>query len=351
MRDRINSGLTRVRSALAGGQQQRRRQAKLPADEVQRLREENARLRARLLTVEGGTAGDGRVRAQDVVWILGSGRTGSSWLSFMMGEMPRHARWNEPLVGYLFAHAYYERGEHRLDERYFVLGDDYKDTWLGALRSLVLEGAAARFPEAVADPEGEEGGTAGGYVVIKEPHGSRGASFLSEALPESRMILLVRDPRDVVASTLHATWTARQGQTRPRRRRREQAIARPDEFFMTRARTYAADIGHAGRAYESHGGPKSLVRYEDLRADTLGTMKRIYSEIEIDADEGDLARAVDQFAWENIPETSKGRGKGRRKATPGGWREDLTPEQARIVEEQAAEVLEQYYADERGATG
>ena len=118
-------------------------------------------------------------------------------------------------------------------------------------------------------------------MVIKEPHGSRGASFLSEALPESSMILLVRDPRDVAISTLHATWAARQGTVHPRESRQKTVLEFPDEFLGDRARRYAADIGHAGRAYEAHGGPKSLVRYEDLRADALGTMKRIYSEIGI----------------------------------------------------------------------
>src|SRR3712207_6950789 len=42
------------------------------------------------------------------------------------------------------------------------------------------------------------------YLVVKEPNGSIGAPLLMEALPESRMILLVRDPRDVAASSIDA---------------------------------------------------------------------------------------------------------------------------------------------------
>lgn len=338
MKDRIGRGLGRARAAL-GGEQQARRQAKQPGDELERLRRENARLRERLLKAGAGEARG--VKPENVVWILGSGRTGSSWLSFMMEELPDHARWNEPLVGYLFAHVYYERGEHRLDERYFVLGDDYKDTWLGALRGLVLDGAEARFPEV-----GEDS-----YVVIKEPHGSRGAPFLMEALPESRLIFLVRDPRDVAISTLKATWASRQGNTRPRKSRKEKAIERPDAFLKRRARTYAEDIRQTKRAYDAHEGPKTLVRYEDLRADTLGTMKRIYAELGIPAAGADLARAVEKHAWESMPEEAKGEGKGRRKATPGGWKDDLTPEQAGIVEAEAAEMLEQFYPESRDPPG
>ena len=42
---------------------------------------------------------------------------------------------------------------------------------------------------------------------------------------------------------------------------------------------------------------------------------------------------VEKHSWENIPEEEKGEGKFYRKATPGGWREDLTPGQVEMVEE------------------
>lgn len=57
----------------------------------------------------------------------------------------------------------------------------------------------------------------------------------------------------------------------------------------------------------------------------------------------ELARGVEKHAFENLPEEEKGQGKFYRKATPGGWREDLTPEQAEIVEEITAPLLEEFY--------
>ena len=86
-----------------------------------------------------------------------------------------------------------------------------------------------------------------------------------------------------------------------------------------------------------------MVRYEDLRTNTLETMKRIYSTLGISIDEGELARVVEKHSWENVPEENKGDGKFYRKATPGGWREDLTPEQARIVEKVTAPLLAEFY--------
>src|ERR687893_2473855 len=63
-----------------------------------------AELRARPATNGTGTGG---INPENIVWIFGSGRTGSSWLSSMMGDMEGHALWGEPWVGSLFGNFYY----------------------------------------------------------------------------------------------------------------------------------------------------------------------------------------------------------------------------------------------------
>jgi hypothetical protein len=102
-------------------------------------------------------------------------------------------------------------------------------------------------------------------------------------------------------------------------------------------------LGNAREAYEAHKGPKAVVRYEDLRADTLKTMRRLYSTLDIPVGEQELTGVVQMHAWENVPENKKGPDKPHRKATPGGWKEDLTPEQARIVEELTVAILDEFY--------
>lgn len=168
-----------------------------------------------------------------------------------------------------------------------------------------------------------------------------------EALPESRMIFLVRDPGDdVVASALDAL---REGgwmyEAKDETSRKEKTLAdrEPDNFVRTRAKLYLRQVGSIREAYNAHKGRKVLVRYEDLRADTLGTMRRIYSTLGIGVDEKKLARAVAKHSWENVPEEKKGEGKFYRKASPGGWREDLTPEQVETVEEITAPLLRELY--------
>lgn len=80
-----------------------------------------------------------------------------------------------------------------------------------------------------------------------------------------------------------------------------------------------------------------------MRADTLGTMKRLYSELAILVDERELAQAVKKHSWENIPKEEKGEGRFYRKASPGSWTEDLTPEQVETIEGITAPLLKEFY--------
>src|SRR5215217_8782837 len=136
------SGAGVARGPSGAGQEQR----------IERLRRElrekdgeNARLRSRLAAGSFGVPG-GDVRPENMIWMFGSGRTGSSWLSTMMGDLEDHARWNEPYVGELFGSAYYIRaGERMRGRKDYALGDDYRETWIHSIRNFVLEGANARF--------------------------------------------------------------------------------------------------------------------------------------------------------------------------------------------------------------
>jgi hypothetical protein len=282
----------------------------------------------------------GSVKPENIVWIFGSGRSGSTWLSSMMGDMSDHVMWGEPWVGTLFGNFYYGQAEKRKNHPQFILGR-HREKWIGSIRSFVLNAAAATFPKLEEDD----------YLVIKEPNGSIGAPLLMEALPESRMVLLVRDPRDVVASVLDAAreggWLYESRNGGGASKRRPPAEKRPRAFAGERARVYRRGVQNAKAAYDAHEGPKALVRYEDLVADTLGTMRRLYAALGIEVNPVELARAVEKHSWENVPEEEKGEGKFHRKGRPGGWREDLTEEQAKTVERITASLLEEFYPDER----
>ncbi|MGH3148427.1 MAG: hypothetical protein ACRDTR_21815 [Rubrobacter sp.] len=73
---------------------------------------------------EHGEYPDG-LMAENVIWTFGTGRTGSTWLSRMIGELYGHYVWNEPLVEPLLGNLHYNRARHRIggDGERYILGD------------------------------------------------------------------------------------------------------------------------------------------------------------------------------------------------------------------------------------
>ncbi|MDQ3506991.1 MAG: sulfotransferase domain-containing protein [Actinomycetota bacterium] len=287
---------------------------------------ENALLRGELSAKPG-------IRPESIVWVFGTARTGSTWFTSMLGDLSGNAQWSEPLVRDLFGVPYYFRNAPHAEKRPedFILGNDRREGWLASMRRFILDEAANRYPNL------------GGHLFIKEPNGTMGAPLIMEAMPESTEILLVRDPRDVVASLLdgnmHSGWLAKwkNGEEGP------PDGFDPDEFARARTRDLGFVLDKGKQAYEAHKGSKSIVRYEDLREDAAKTIRHTLSELEIPFDEAELSRVVERHDWENIPEEKKGAGKFNRKAEPGGWREDLTPEQAGIVEDALGPFIKEHY--------
>lgn len=274
----------------------------------------------------------------NIIWIFGTARTGSTWLASMMRGLPKHLLWDEPLVGEVFGRIRYpdSRWQANRERKDFIFGKEYEKVYTDFIRSWVLKGAAVRFPNI----------SSAHYVVVKEPHGSSGAPILMEAFPESRMIFLVRDPRDVAASGIDAHTKGGWATKYKNEKERMGIDARSEGAARQRAEMYLRDVSAAKEAYEAHEGRKILVRYEDLRFDTLNVMKRICSELEIPAGEENLARVVEDNAWENVPDDLKGAGKGKRKTTPGGWKEDLDQKQIEVIETTTAPLLKEFYGNQ-----
>jgi len=273
------------------------------------------------------------VRTGQLIWMFGSPRTGSTWLSKIMGELENQERWHEPYVGLLFGSFIYERlegNDQLLNSPAFIMGEPHRKVWLRSIRNFVLEGAAARYPRLREDQ----------YLVVKEPNGSIGAPLLLEATPDSRLIFLIRDPRDVLASRLDAfrkgSWT--------RQDRDYSTVEKLNEFTRHLAEEYSKAVSQVEKAYEAHPpGRKTVVRYEDLRYDAIDTLKTMYAALEMEVDEEQLEAAVAKHSWARIPESEKGSGKFYRKAEPGGWKDDLSTEQIRLIEGITGPILSKYY--------
>jgi hypothetical protein len=282
-------------------------------------------LRSRAHAIRLGRA---RVRPENIVWIFGSPRTGSTWLGRIIREQPDQSLWFEPYVGHLFG-PFYEHSKRLHNRRDFILGEPYRKEWISAIRDFILRAATVRFPEVKREH----------HLFVKEPNGSLGSPLIMEAMPESKLVFLIRDSRDVVASRLDGARKGSWG-------RQNWEYDTPQElnaFTRRMAHQYLKNVSQVKKAYDAHPGKKTLVRYEDLTRDTFGTLKSMYEALGVRVDEAQLKAAIEKHSWERIPEEDKGSGKFFRKGQAGGWQEDLTPKQVGIVEKITAPVLDEFY--------
>jgi hypothetical protein len=274
------------------------------------------------------------VNPENVIWIFCTARSGSTWIRTMLDDLLDGEVWEEPKVGRLFGEFYARAKPTQLGRTNYVLGEPTREAWTRALRDFVLRTAWASHPSVT--PER--------YLIVKEPGGAVGAPLLMDALAESRMVLLVRDPRDFAASVLDATrkggWM-QEGMDEWARRDldSEKDVQR---YLRALSRQYMRQMGNGKKAFDEHGGPKIMIKYDDLRTDTLRTMRDLCSALELPVTEQRLAQVVDRHSFENIPQRERGEGKFYRKATSGGWKDDLTPEQAKIVEDITAPLIEEF---------
>lgn len=276
---------------------------------------------------------DAKVLPENFIWIFGTGRSGSTWIAKMMRDLRGYSLWNEPLVGHMFGTLYHERGERLQESSQFLLGGE-KESWLPPVREYLLSAATAKYPHHAGEDRR--------YLVVKEPHGSIGADIISEALPESRMVVLLRDPRDVMSSKLDAH---RPGNWAKKGNLYEDLDGDETKYVISKSHAFLGDMKNAFRGYDRHPGPKAVIRYEDFRAEPEVHLKKLLSELDLPFREADIPSSIQNNSWEKIPEEEKGPGKIRRKASPGGWREDLTPEQARSIEGVTASYLREHYPE------
>ena len=311
-----------------------------------RVQQQEQRIEQLQASVDAPAESHGGINPENMIWILGSPRTGSTWLGRILGEPEGHALWREPFLGVVLGFRNNLANREYVNSGQFLLGEPHREVWVRSMRNLFLDVGRAKFPNISPD----------NYLVIKEPNGSMSAPLILEAFPESKLIFLVRDSRDVVSSLLEA---ARKGSWYGYDRYEASVVEalrsgdygslqdRPeDEFVEQLARNYVTNVNAVKEAYGRHPeGAKVLARYEDLRESPLKQVVRICDSLGVAADRVQLERAVEKHSWENLPAEKKGQGKFHRKAKPGGWREDLTPEQARTVERTTASLLDEFYPE------
>jgi hypothetical protein len=274
---------------------------------------------------------------RNLVWIVGSPRTGTTWLLNLLAAHPRITTVDEPLIG---AHLGFPasatvgtvarapregEGARALDvfrdrDDYFFSAR-YVEAWRGPLRELVLRRLLAQMRDSGRDPRRD-------VLVVKEPHGSEGADILVDALPRTRLLVVVRDGRDVVDSMIDAvrpgSWASSLASVTDSADERRRFV---DDY----SRVWVERIQVVLRAQEQlDPANHRLSRYEDLLADPVTGVADIIAWLGLRPYDG-LAEHVDRLAFDRVAAEHRGQGKFHRAASPGLWRDNLTVEEQAIA--------------------
>jgi hypothetical protein len=288
-----------------------------------------------------------------IVWILGSPRSGSTWLLNLLGEHDAVVPMNEPLIGWYLGPflvdlpawqaADLHSGNFTLqkvmrDNKDQFFADEFADTWRPALGELIR----ARFREHVRRYPADAPARST-LLLVKEPNGSQSADLFMPAVPKSRFLFLLRDGRDVVDSELAAN---RKGAWASRRFPGAGGLREDDQldFVVQSARKWLWRTEVVESAFAAHPGPKLLMRYEDILADTESHLRTLLDWLGLEMDDAHLHDLIGRHAFEGLPAEMKGPAEFNRAASPGLWRQNLTErEQEAMGEVLGAKVRELGY--------
>jgi hypothetical protein len=220
----------------------------------------------------------------------------------------------------------------------YVYSDEYADAWRPAARDFVLRRLGAvldrtRDSGIELDPECR--------MVIKETNGSHAADIVMGVLPRSRLLLLIRDGRDVVDSLLAAY------QPKAFMANRLKYSFKTDEEraegLRWAARLWACNTEVTAQAIEKHPAELTrVVRYEDLLSDGVEQVAGLYEWLGIPRSREQIEELVEARSFQALPEKQRGPLTRNRAATPGLWRENLSKKEQRTVAEICGPLLERF---------
>lgn len=263
---------------------------------------------------------------QKLVWILGSPRSGTTWL---FGDLLKYRfhHWGEPLLG---KHLSVERelgstytreiDEHHDRENYFF-SDKHKETWSFYLRKLILNRIYSQFQDLDS------------MILIKEPNGSMASDIISSCLPNSKIIVVLRDGRDVLNSQI--TALSKGGYVIKRESRFEPLSGvRRINSIKRHSKQWVKLMDVLLKTYEKHNEKlKIMVQYDELRNNTFEELKNIYSFLDITNNDDTIKKLVGNSSFEKLDASKKGIGTVRQFATGGKWAETFSEQEIKIFSE------------------
>lgn len=271
---------------------------------------------------------------KNLVWIFGTPRSGTTWLA---GDLLSHNTHfiNEPKISrhldfsFDMGGTYFSFWEYHQRRNDYIFSNRHKNTWKFYLRKLILNEFYANVQDLSKT------------VIIKEPTGF-GFKMIEECFPNSKIIVILRDGRDVLDSQIAlAIAYSTRGDKFGIKTDRINKIGRQN-LIKLRAIQWNRIIELIMSSYENHSNNlKYLVRYEDLLKNTLVELEKIYKFLNININKNELEKIVFKFAFENIPAEKKGKDKHKRSATPGLWKENFSEVEKQIIQNEIEGTLKE----------
>jgi len=258
---------------------------------------------------------------KNLVWIFASPRSGTTWLGAKL--LAEHfLSIDEPKIG---SHLGFSRlGKNTIEDLTslenrddYFFSNQFKDTWKYFLRKLILN----RIYAQIRDTRKK--------IIIKEPNGSIGADIISDSLPNSKIIILLRDGRDIVDSLVDAFsekgWLAKKGGT---------TLSVDDrlEFIKEQSNRWKNLVNILLKIQKIHPkGNRILIKYEDLLGETFKVLKNIFQFLNVKLDDNEIKEIVEKHSYKNIPSELKGKGMAIRSASPGKWKRNFNEDEKEMM--------------------
>jgi hypothetical protein len=277
-----------------------------------------------------------------LVLIIGSPRSGTTWLQMLLGAHPAVA---SPQETDLFR-MYLQPLAQSWDRQVEWLRDTSNDRRRKGLPTVV---DAARFHElghdfVAATIDEVRARKPGSHIVVeKSPGHSTCTDVIERFWPEATFIHVIRDGRDVAASLVAAS-------TEFGRNFAPGSVGRAARMWRTR-------LDGARQAKDAPGGYIE-VRYEELHTDGAATLQRAYAACGLEVSLDDCAATVQQFAFDKVSASGAvatsiitggefdGDARTRveprgffRKGVAGGWRDDWEFPQRHDFDAAAGDML------------
>jgi len=267
---------------------------------------------------------------KNITWLFGNARGGTSWVSLELLSHQTNSI-NEPHIDGHISMAAFPGRKHNYTRSIdnpqknlnYFFSAEYKDVWMKFLRKLILN----RFYAQTKNIHKK--------TIIKELVGIGALDILTECMSKAKIIILLRDGRDVLDSTLDAQ--AKDGFM-------AKAVNVDSPIRKNFVENFSLLWTHRNEHFlktfnNKQDNLRYMVKYEDILKDTSSELEKLYKFLEIEISKEEIQNIVQKYDFKKIPEDQKGRGKFHRSASPGKWKEHFTPQEIQIMTDIMNQVL------------